>query len=136
MTAPTDQFVDIARRSQDAFSTVVRTWIDSMQSLTGNVGSGEASVPDVQPYVDGLFDVAERLLSSQREFAHQWVNAAVRAGEAVTEQAARAAKSVSGPAANGTEAGTEAVLDNGAEAVRAAGERAASSARARLVPKG
>ena len=137
MTAPTDQFtdqfMDIARRNQDAFNTVARTWIDSIQSMTGNVASGEASAPDVRPYVDGLFDVAEKLLSNQREFAHQWINAAVRATDAVTEQAARAAQSVSGPTANGAET----VVKNGAQAVRAGGERAASSARAaRLAPKG
>lgn len=115
MTAPTDQYVDITKRSQDAFSTVTRTWVDFMQSITGNVAAGDSPVPNVLPYVDGLFDVAEKLLANQREIAHQWLDAAQRTTEAVTEQAVRATKSVSAHAANGAEAAG----DNGSEALRA-----------------
>jgi ElaB/YqjD/DUF883 family membrane-anchored ribosome-binding protein len=112
MTAPTDQFIDIAKCNQDAFNSVTRTWIDSIQSMTGNVGSGETAASNVHPYLDSLFDVAEKLLSNQRKFAHQWINAAVRATEAVTEQAARAAQSVSQPTANHTDT----VVKTGAQA--------------------
>ncbi len=129
MTAPTDQFTDIAKRSQDAFTTVTRTWLDLVQSVAGPTdtsGPGASPVPNVLPYVDGLFDVAEKFLSNQRVLAHQWVDAAMRTTEAVTEQAVRATKSVSAHSANGAEA----AVDNTADAVRATGEQAASSARA------
>ena len=115
MTAPTDQFIDIAKRSQEAFTTATRTWVDFLQSFNGNVASSEGSVPNLLPYVDGLFDVAEKLLSNQREIAQHWVDAAVRTTEAVTEQAVRATKSVSAHAANGTEA----AISNGSDALRA-----------------
>ncbi len=66
MTAPTDQFVDIAKRSQEAVTTAVRTWADSVQSFTGNLTAGHAQLPDPQTVVDGYFDFAEKVLATQR----------------------------------------------------------------------
>ncbi len=131
MTASIDQFTDITRRSQEAWTSATRLWVHYVQSMTDTSTRGDAATPDaaptasVQHYVDELFDVADRMLSDQREFARHWINAAVQAGSAVTEQAARATKSVSAHSANGAEA----VIDNSADAVRATGEQAASSAR-------
>ena len=76
--------------------------------------------------VDQYFDFAEKVLASQREFASQWASAAVKASEAVTEQAQRATQSVATQAANGTAT----VVNNATEAAKAAGEKAASTARA------
>jgi hypothetical protein len=133
MTAPTDQFIEIAKRNQEALVTATRSWIDIMQSIAGAASSngtpvvpGVAGLPGVLPYVDGLFDVAEKLLVNQREIAQQWVGAAVRTTEVVTDQAVRATKSVSQHTVNGIEA----AVDNGTEAARATGERAVSSVRA------
>lgn len=126
MTAPTDQFIDIARRSQDVFANVTRVWANSVQSLASNVTPGEGKLPDVQAYLDDYFDFAERLLSNQREIAHQWINAATRATEVVAEQASRATKSVSTRAVNGAEA----VVQSGADATKATGEKVAETARA------
>ena len=86
MTAPADQFVDIAKRSQEAFATAARTWVDSVQALADNVTSGETKIPDVQGYFDSYFDIVEKLLSSQRDVSHQWISAALKAGEAVGQQ--------------------------------------------------
>jgi hypothetical protein len=147
MTAPTDQFIDTTKRSQDAFTAVAQTWADFMQSMAGSVPglsvpglsvpgfnvpendaptSAVTAVTQVHPYVDSYFDLADKLLANQRAIFHYWLEAAAKANEAVTEQAVRATKSVSAHAANGAEA----VVDNGAEAVGRTGERAASSARA------
>ena len=90
MTAPTNQFIDMTKRSQDAVTTVARTWADSMQSIAGAVLPADVPVPSMQPYLDGFFDLAERMLSEQRDLAHHWLNAALRATEVVTEQATRA----------------------------------------------
>jgi hypothetical protein len=133
MTAPTDQFVDLANRSQEAVTTAVRTWTDSVQSLSSRLTAGQGQLPDLQGVVDQYFDFAEKVLANQREFAHQWASAAVRASEAVTEQAQRATQSVAAHTANGTEA----VVDNAAETARVAGDKAAATARAaRNIAKG
>ena len=126
MTAPTDQFVDIAKRSQEAVSTAVQTWADTVQSFASKVTSGQGQLPDLAGVVEQYFDFAEKVLANQREFAQQWASAATKASEAVTEQAQRATQSVTSQTVNGTEA----VVDNATETVKVAGEKAASTARA------
>ena len=126
MTAPTDQFVDIANRGQEAVTTAVRTWTDSVQSFASKLTAGQGQLPDLQGVVEQYFDFAEKVLANQREFAQQWASAATKATEAVTEQAQRATQSVTSQTVNGTEA----VVDNATETVKVAGEKAASTARA------
>ena len=126
MTAPTDQFTDIANRSQEAVSTAVRTWTDTVQSFAGRLTSGQPQLPDLNSVVEQYFDFAEKVLANQREFAQQWATATVKASEAVAEQAQRATQSVAAHTANGTET----VVDNAAETARVAGDKAASTARA------
>ena len=126
MTAPTDQFVDIANRGQEAVTTAVRTWADSVQSFASKLTAGQGQLPDLQSVVDQYFDFAEKVLANQREFVSQWASATVKASEAVTEQAQRATHSVAARAADGTEA----VVDNVTETAKVAGEKAASTARA------
>jgi hypothetical protein len=128
MTAPTDQFIDMTKRSQDAFTTVARTWADSMQSIAGAVLPADVPVPSMQPYLDGFFDLAERMLSEQRDLAHHWLNVALRATEVVTEQATRASRSVSRELADEKET----VIDDSAQATRATGEQAAEAISSEL----
>src|SRR4051794_40504132 len=99
MTAPTDQFVDIASRSQEAVTTAVRTWTDSVQSFASKLTAGQGQLPDLQGVVDQYFDFAEKVLANQREFVSQWASATAKASEAVTEQAQRATQSVAAHAA-------------------------------------
>ena len=126
MTAPTDQFVDLANRSQEAVTTAVRTWTDTVQSFPSRLNAGQGQLPDLAGVVEQYFDFAEKVLANQREFAQQWASAASKASEAVTEQAQRATQSVAAHTANGAEA----VVDNAAETARVAGEKAATTARA------
>ena len=126
MTAPTDQFVDIANRSQEAVTAAVRNWADTVQSVAGKLTSGQPQLPDLQNVVDQYFDFVEQVLANQRQFAQQWASATVKATESVTEQAQRATQSVTSQTVNGTEA----VVDNATETVKVAGEKAASTARA------
>ena len=126
MTTPTDQFVDIANRSQEAVTTAVRTWADTVQSFARKLTAGQSQLADLSSVVDQYFDFAEKVLASQREFAQQWASATLKATEAVTEQAQRATQSVTSHTVNGTEA----VVDNATETVKVAGEKAASTARA------
>jgi BMFP domain-containing protein YqiC len=126
MTAPTDQFVDIANRSQEAVITAVRTWADTVQSFASKLSSGQSQLPGLPTVVDQYFDVAEKVLASQREFTQQWASATVKATEAVTEQAQRAAQSVATHVANGAQA----VVDTAADTTRVAGEKVAPTAGA------
>ena len=84
MTAPTDQLVDIAKRSQEAIAAAVRSWTEAVQSLAGN----QPKLPDVHTVVDTDFDVAEKAVATQREAAQQAVAAGVKAAEAISAQAA------------------------------------------------
>ena len=126
MTTPTDQFVDIANRSQEAVTTAVRTWADTVQSFASKLTAGQSQLADLSSVVDQYFDFAEKVLANQRELAEQWAAATLKATEAVTEQAQRATQSVTAHTANGSEA----VVDNAAEIARVADEKAASTLRA------
>jgi len=85
MTAPTEQFTEIAKRSQEAVTTAVRNWTDAVQSFTGN----QPTLPDAQTVLDTYFDFAEKALAKQREVAQQAVAAGVKAAKAVSDQAAK-----------------------------------------------
>ena len=126
MTAPTDQFVDIANKSQEAVNTAVRTWTDTVQTFASKLTAGQSPVTDLQGVVDQYFDFVEKVLANQREFANQWASATAKASEAVTEQAQRATQSVAARAKNGAEA----VVNSATETAKVAGEKAASTARA------
>jgi hypothetical protein len=126
MATPTDQFVDIANRSQEAVTTAVRTWADTMQSFASKPTTGQSQLADLSSVVDQYFDFAEKVLANQRELAQQWAAATLKATEAVTEQAQRATQSVTGHTANGSEA----VVDDAAETAGVASEKAASTLRA------
>lgn len=103
MTAPTDQFVDIAKRSQEAVTTAVRTWADSVQNFAGNLSAGQTQLPDPQSVVDTYFDFVEKVLANQRQLASQFVSASVKAGEDVQEQVSQATEQVTTQTVNGTE---------------------------------
>ena len=120
MTAPTDQFVDIAKRSQEAVSAAVRTWADSVQSFAGNIGAGQTQLPDPQSVVDTYFDFAEKVLANQRQLATQFVSATVAAGDSVQDQVSKASDQVTSQAVNGTEAAAQETTDATARTARAA----------------
>lgn len=114
MTVPTKQFVDITNRSQEAVTTAITTWADTMQSFATKLASGQSPQPDLQGVVEQYFDFAAKVLAGQREFAQQWASTTATAAQAVTEQAQRATQSVAARTANGTGA----VVDNAAETAR------------------
>ena len=85
MTAPTAQFTDIAKRSQDVVTAAVRSWTDTVQSFAGD----GPTLPDAQTVVDTYFDFAEKALAKQRELAQQAVAVGVKTAKAVADQAAK-----------------------------------------------
>lgn len=72
MTLPQDQFVKLAKQGQEAITGAVRTWADAVQRLSPQPGG---AVPDVSAVVDSAFDLAERMLATQREFTKSVLSA-------------------------------------------------------------
>jgi hypothetical protein len=124
MTAPTDQLVDIAKRSQEAVSTAVRSWADTVQNIAGNLGAGQNPLPDPQSVVDSYFDFAEKVLANQRLFATRFVSATVKAGETVQDQVHKVTEQVTTQTVNGADV----VAEKAAEATEATA-RTARAAR-------
>src|SRR5262245_16140974 len=94
MSTATDQLSELTSRTQEAVTSAVRTWAETVQSLTGTLTDRRVALPDAQALVTRYFDVAQQVLDTQRRFAETVVAAGTQATEAVTEQAARAAQSV------------------------------------------
>lgn len=91
MTAPTDQFAQLAHRGQEAFSATVRAWQNTLRSYPGAIPSTEA-LPDVDATVDAAFDLAARVLDGQREFTKALVSVATQSFKTITEQATQVAE--------------------------------------------
>lgn len=115
MTASTEQFVDMAKRSQDLVTESVRSWTDAMQGVTRQFAGGtRPQLPDTGAAVDRVFDFYEQVLGQQREFAKTVVGAGSSAVDQFTAQATRAAESVTEHAAQDAEK----VAQNGEKAAR------------------
>jgi hypothetical protein len=120
MTAPTDQFVDLAKRSQEAVNTAVRSWADSVQNFAGHLGTGQGQLPNPQSVIDTYFDFAEKVLANQRQLATQFVSASVKAGETVHEQVSKVTEQVTAQTVNGADVAAEQVAEATARPARAA----------------
>jgi hypothetical protein len=103
MTAATDQLTEFASRTQDAVSTAVRTWADTVSSATTGLTSGQSALPDAHALVERYFDFAQQVLDNQRAFAATLIDAGTKAAETVTEQASKAAESVTVHTVNAAE---------------------------------
>ena len=74
-----DQFLSIVRKSQEMALDVIKSMVDSVQTITPNIPSFDVPfadrLPKPQDVVAGGYDFAEKLLSSQRQFADEVVKA-------------------------------------------------------------
>lgn len=111
MTAPDDQFIDIAGRGREAVLTAVRTWADTMQGFAGTLAADQAQRPDLPRVVEHYFDFVEKVLANQRQLVEAWATGTTRAAEAVTAQLQRAARSDAAATFGGTQ---PAAVDNAA----------------------
>jgi hypothetical protein len=93
MTSTQEPLTDVARQSQEAFTKPLQAWSDMMQTFTRSLTGGQFRLPDAQALVDNMFDFAEQVLASQREFTKTLLAASVQAGEAVGEQTTRVTES-------------------------------------------
>ena len=113
MTAPQDQFTQVARQGQDAIADAMRTWTESVQSMMGSGTSAQSGLPSPQQVLDNVFDFAEQMLASQREFATRVLAVGMEANDAATSKAREAAESMSARTMAATDAATEKVVDVG-----------------------
>jgi len=73
-----DQIIESIRKSQTAVVDVVRTWAETAAKATPSIPSMAPSAQDAsdpRELVDSTFDFAAKLLETQREFAHNLINA-------------------------------------------------------------
>ena len=75
-----DQFLSIVRKSQEMALDVIKSMVDTMQTITPKLPSVDVpfadKLPKPQDVVASGYDFAEQLLSSQRKFADEVVKAA------------------------------------------------------------
>ena len=68
MTIDTEQYTQLVQQGQDAVLTTIETWTDTVKAAAGQVPA-LASQFDAEAAVDQYFDLNERVLEAQRDFA-------------------------------------------------------------------
>ena len=93
-----DELLKVIRTSQGTVVEAVRTWVETVKAVTPKVPSVQlplaGKLPKPQDVVASAYDLAEKLLSDQRQFAQELVKATapLRAGsDAQQEQGAESA---------------------------------------------
>jgi hypothetical protein len=119
--ATTEQFADIARRSQEAATAAAQSVTRALQSYADAVTPRGPRPVDPQAAASATFDLADRILRTQREYVTTAIALLTEAGEAFSAQASAAGETFKVR----TEEATERVVDLAAETTR----RAATAAR-------
>jgi hypothetical protein len=87
-----EEFLNVVRTSQETVVEAVKTCVDTVKSVTPKVPSIQApliaKLPRPEDVVTGVYDFAEKLLSSQRQFAEELVKATapLMAGKGTKEE--------------------------------------------------
>ncbi len=87
-TIPVDQITTIAQRGQEAVTTAVRTWTETLQRYATNA-SPEAPLPsteDAHAIVGAYFDLTAQLVADQRELTALLVDSGAQTAEAFVSQ--------------------------------------------------
>ncbi len=70
-----DEFLSTIRKSQETVIDAIRSWVETVQSITPKVPSvqvpGADQLPKPEEVVASAYDFAEQLLASQRTFAEE-----------------------------------------------------------------
>ena len=82
-TTPTqeiqDEFLNTIRKSQETVIDAIKSWVESVQSITPKIPSvqvpGADKLPKPEDVVASAYDFAEQLLASQRKFAEEVLKA-------------------------------------------------------------
>jgi hypothetical protein len=83
-TSPTqqiqDEFLNTIRKSQETVIDALKTWVESVQSITPKMPTVDMPLADKLPKAEEIvanaYDFAEQLLASQRRFAEDVLKAA------------------------------------------------------------
>ncbi len=74
-----DEFLTTVRRSQETAVDAIKTWVETVQSITPKIPSVNVPLADKLPkpeeVVASAYDFAEQLLASQRKFAEEVLKA-------------------------------------------------------------
>lgn len=89
MTTPHDTMTDAARRGQEAFTSALQIWADSVHKFAPTSNARWHGAVEV---VDTMFDFADHMLASQREFTKVWLSATTSAATTAASAAQHAAK--------------------------------------------
>ena len=87
-----DELLKVIRTSQETVVEAVKTWVETVKAVTPKVSSVQVplaeKLPKPQDVVANAYDFAEKLLSSQRQFAEELVKATapLRAGSGTQKQ--------------------------------------------------
>jgi len=73
------EFLNALRKSEETVVDAIKTWVETVQSITPKIPSvqvpGADKLPKPEEIVAGVYDFAEQLLASQRKFAEEVVKA-------------------------------------------------------------
>jgi hypothetical protein len=74
-----EEFLKMIRVSQETVVEAVKTWVDNVRAVTPRVPSIQGPradrLPKPEDVVTSAYDLAEKLLSGQRQFAEELVKA-------------------------------------------------------------
>ena len=74
-----DEFLSTIRKSQETVIDAIKTWVETVQSITPKIPSvqvpGADKLPKPQEVVASAYDFAEQLLAGQRKFAEEVLKA-------------------------------------------------------------
>jgi hypothetical protein len=74
-----DEILNTVRKSQETVIDAIKSWVETVQSITPKVPSmqvpGADKLPKPEDVVASAYDFAEQLLASQRKFAEEVVKA-------------------------------------------------------------
>jgi hypothetical protein len=74
-----DEFLSTIRKSQETVIDAIRSWVESVQSITPKMPAvqvpGADKLPKPEEVVASAYDFAEQLLASQRKFAEEVLKA-------------------------------------------------------------
>jgi hypothetical protein len=89
MSIDTTPYTEFVQRGQDAVRTAVDTWKGTLSTVTGQLPAFPTQA-DIETAVNRYFDLNEKVLSGQRDFAKKVVGYATAASTALAEKAGTA----------------------------------------------